>query len=54
MRNSELIHKNNPLLGGLLLDVIPRRFENIQPLDVLNIANCTHNVNMLQAESENV
>lgn len=33
-----MISKNNPRLGGLLLDVIPRRFERDQPLDKYIIA----------------
>ena len=32
-------NKNAPRLGGALLDVIPRRFEWIQPLDITIIAN---------------
>lgn len=43
-----LRHKNSPRLGGLLLDVIPRRFEKNQPLDTFNIAKMTQKVNIPQ------
>lgn len=39
-------YKNNPRLGGLLLDVIPRRLEWIQPLDTFSVAYHTKKVNM--------
>lgn len=31
-------YKNDPRLGGSLLDVMPRQLEGIQPLDTTNIA----------------
>lgn len=38
MANNSLWKKNSPRLGGLLLDVIPRRHEMAQPLDTIMIA----------------
>lgn len=38
MVNNSLWKKNSPRLGGLLLDVIPRRDEMAQPLDTIMIA----------------
>lgn len=38
MVNNSLWKKNSPRLEGLLLDVIPRRYEMAQPLDTIMIA----------------
>ena len=50
---SKYSHKNNPRLGGLLLDVIPQQFEKYQPLDTFILAKLTFFVNIFSLNVAN-
>lgn len=50
---SKYSHKNNPRLGGLLLDVIPQQFEKYQPLDTFILAKLAFFVNIFSRNELN-
>lgn len=50
---SKYSHKNNPRLGGLLLDVIPQQFEKYQPLDTFILAKLAFFVNIFSLSVAN-
>ena len=50
---SKYSHKNNPRLGGLLLDVIPQQFEKYQPLDIFILAKLAFFVNIFSLNIAN-
>lgn len=49
-----VVNKNNPRLGGLLLDVIPLQLNGFQPLDTYSIATYNTTVNMYLSTLFNV
>lgn len=51
---SKYSHKNNPRLGGLLLDVIPQQFEKYQPLDAFILAKLAFFVNIFSLNVANI
>ena len=51
---SKYSHKNNPRLGGLLLNVIPQQFEKYQPLDTFMLAKLAFFVNVFSLNVANI